>query len=67
MNEQYFQKLTFTIISIVIQLEMKNRYLRPLFELHDTMKTGKLKKHEFIQILQENSNGIGLDLILSLD
>lgn len=44
------------------QLEIKNKSLKPLFELHDGKKLGKIDCDTFNQIMRENSNGSGLDL-----
>jgi hypothetical protein len=46
-------------------LDTKGKSLRPLFELHDTAKEGKVPLSIFKQIFRENSRGQGLDLWVS--
>lgn len=62
-------KLSFTFMSIILQLDYSSsngtKSMRLLFEMADPLKEGKIPLEVFKTLMQNNTNGRGLDLWLT--
>jgi hypothetical protein len=66
-TQEYLNRLSFTIMSLVLQLDYHSKPLRPVFEAADPMKEGKMPLETLKSIFKVNTNGNGLDLWLTED
>lgn len=61
----FLSRLSFTLMSLMLQIDYNGKPLRPLLEAADPMKEGKLPIETFKSVLKMNTNGNGLDLWLT--
>lgn len=61
----FLSRLSFTLMSLMLQIDYNGKPLRPLLEAADPLKEGKLPLETFKSVLKMNTNGNGLDLWLT--